>query len=105
MQVLILNTYSGQPQHTLWHKVIWLTAVALTLGLCLVAWKRPATEAAVSIDSTTERVAPLEVVRSTPVKMVVKVRQIKLKPVWASALFEVELMEEEYPQVATRSGA
>ena len=98
MHTQTLGTYSWDTENSVWQKALWLTAVMLTLGLCLVAWKRSASDAVAIVEPAVAMAVQVQETNTTPVRMIVKVSQFYHRPVWASALSEVGLMEEEYPQ-------
>lgn len=81
-----------------WQKVLWVSAVLLTLGLCLLAWKRPVTEEVFAVEPTVAIDAQLREVAQAPAMVVIKVRSVRHLPVWASAVSEVGIITEEYPQ-------
>lgn len=105
MQTQTLGTHSWEADNAIWPKALWIAAVTLTLGLCLFAWKRPVTQEIVVTSLAVAAVSPMEDAYAVPVKMTVQVKKVRLKPVWASALSETGIMEEEYPQARTRTGA
>jgi len=88
-------------------KLLWLMLVLLTMGLSLLTPKRLLTVElrkellATQPDVVLATEVPQSI--SAPKKIVMKVMQVKHLPVWASAIAEVDLIHEEYPQVGTNT--
>lgn len=102
MQTLTMNNILWDIDKTFLRRLLWLTVVTLTMGLCLLTPKRLlvdelrtellASQVEIVASSTVQSAA------TTPVKVVVNVCQVKYRPVWASAMAEADLIYEEYPQ-------
>lgn len=58
-------------------KLMWLSMVMLTLGLCLLAWKRPMTEEVFAVDAAVVADAQVQEMSQLPAMMVIKVRAVE----------------------------
>jgi len=98
--------YSFDLNNRFWRKALWISAVTLTLGLCLLTPKRVLAEELraelLANQSDVTLISEVKPVAKMPVKMVADVQRIQHMPVWASALSEAELFHDELPQSSTR---
>ena len=100
MKKSVVSMQSWLIGHYMPHLVLWVLALALTLGLSGLAWKRPVSPAQIIAVDQAPIVAVHTQRRSAGVA-IVGVREIRRLPIWALGYHEVDLMVEDLPRVVS----